>query len=240
MTMRLAFISDIHGNANALDAVLADIKARNVDKVYVLGDLCYRGPEPQRALELVRSLNTTVIKGNADEWVVRGVNQGEVPEQALDMMNKERDWIYLQLNEESIDYLRTLPTELNLEVEGLKIHAYHATPNSLFEVVLSDEKEEVLTAKMMTQDADLYIYAHIHRPYIRYINGKCIINNGSVGLPFDGLKKSSYAIVDIKEGSFHTSIVRVGYDINQTIDHFQQSDYPNKEQLVGILQKASV
>ncbi|MGM0902159.1 MAG: metallophosphoesterase family protein [Bacillota bacterium] len=236
--MRLAFISDIHGNANALDAVLSDIKERNVDKVYVLGDLCYRGPEPQRSLDLVRSLNTDVIKGNADEWVVRGVNQGEVPEQALVVMNKERDWICSQLSKESIDYLRSLPTELNIEVEGMKIHAYHATPESLFEVVLPSEDEETLTSKMLLKEADLYIYAHIHRPYIRYINGKCIMNIGSVGLPFDGLRKASCAIVDIKESSFQTSIVRVGYEINQTVEQFQQSDYPNKEQLVNILNQA--
>lgn len=238
--MRLAFISDIHGNANALDAVLADIKVRNVDKVYVLGDLCYRGPEPQRSLDLVRSLNTDVIKGNADEWVVRGVNQGEVPEQALEMMNTERNWIYSQLSEESINYLRELPSELNIKVEGMKIHAYHATPESLFEVVLPGENEETLTSKMMLKEADLYIYAHIHRPYVRYINGKCIMNIGSVGLPFDGLRKASYAIVDLIEGSFQTSIVRVGYDINQTIEQFKQSDYPNKEKLINILENAKL
>lgn len=238
--MRLAFISDIHGNANALDAVLADIKVRNVDKVYVLGDLCYRGPEPQRSLDLVCSLNTDVIKGNADEWVVRGVNQGEVPGQVLEMMNKERDWICSQLSEENINYLRRLPSELNIEVEGTKIHAYHATPESLFEVVLPGEHEETLTSKMMLKEADLYIYAHIHRPYVRYINGKCIMNIGSVGLPFDGLRKASYAIVDLIEGSFQTSIVRVGYDINQTIEQFKQSDYPNKEQLINILENAKL
>ena len=238
--MKLAFISDIHGNANALDAVLEDIKERNVDRVYVLGDICYRGPEPQRSLVLVRSLNTDVIKGNADEWVVRGVNQGEVPEQALEMMNKERDWICSQLTDESVDYLRNLPTELEIEQNGIRIHAFHATPESLFEVVLPAEKDETLTTKMMTKEADLYIYAHIHRPYIRYINGKCIMNIGSVGLPFDGMKKASYAIVDISEDSFQTSIVRVGYEINQTIDQFQQSDYPNKKQLIEVLRNASL
>lgn len=66
--MRIAFISDIHGNANALDAVLEDINEKNVDKVYVLGDICYRGSEPQRSQDLVRSLDTGVIKGNADEY----------------------------------------------------------------------------------------------------------------------------------------------------------------------------
>ena len=74
--MKMAFISDIHGNANALDAVLEDIKNRQVEKVYCLGDIAYRGPEPQRSVELIRSLDTFVIKGNADEWVVRGVQAG--------------------------------------------------------------------------------------------------------------------------------------------------------------------
>ncbi|MDP4156925.1 MAG: metallophosphoesterase family protein, partial [Bacillota bacterium] len=92
--MRLAFLSDIHGNAVALDAVLEDISKRNVDKIIILGDISYRGPEPKRALELVKSLHTNVIKGNADEWVVRGIKEGEVAESALQMMKKERDWIY--------------------------------------------------------------------------------------------------------------------------------------------------
>ena len=81
--MKIAFISDIHGNAVALDAVLNDIEKKKVDKIYVLGDISYRGPEPKRALELVRSLNTDVIKGNADEWVVRGVREGEVQQVRL-------------------------------------------------------------------------------------------------------------------------------------------------------------
>ncbi len=236
--MKIAFISDIHGNANALDAVLRDIEKRDVDKIYVLGDISYRGPEPQRSVDLVRALDTSVIKGNADEWVVRGVHQGEVPDHALEMMRLEREWIYSQLNHESIRYLRDLPTELQLEVEDIRIHAYHATPNSLFDIVLPQESDELLNTKMMVGDAELYVYAHIHRPFIRYINGKCIINLGSVGLPFDGLPKSSYALVDIKEGSFQTSIVRVEYDIQKTIKQFEGSDYPNKETMIGVLTNA--
>jgi putative phosphoesterase len=237
-TMRIAFISDIHGNATALDAVLSDLNERNVEKVYVLGDISYRGPEPQRSLDLVRSLNTDVIKGNADEWVVRGVREGEVPEQVRGMMNLERDWIHPHLTEESIEYLRNLKTELKLQAHDLKIHAYHANPDNLFDIVLPSESDETLTSKMMVEAANLYVYAHIHRPYIRYINGKCIMNIGSVGLPFDGLNKASYGLVDIHEGTFQTSIVRVPYDINQTIDQLVNSDYPNKEKLITMLKSA--
>lgn len=238
--MKLAFISDIHGNAIALDAVLNDLKEKNVDKVFVLGDICYRGPEPQRALDLVRELDCEVIKGNADEWVVRGVQQGEVPDHVLSLMNKEQEWIVSQLSEESMEYLKELPTQLNLEVEGIRIHAFHATPHSLFEVVPPSASDETIMEKLVTADADLYIYAHIHKPYIRFINGKCIVNIGSVGLPFDGVSKASYAIVEINEGSIQTSNVRVSYDVQKVVEQYDKVGYPNAEMMSNIILKGSL
>jgi putative phosphoesterase len=238
--MRIVFLSDIHGNAVALEAVLEDISKRNIDKIIVLGDISYRGPEPKRALELVKNLNTDVIKGNADEWVVRGIKEGEVAESALQMMNKERDWIFMRLTEEDISYLAELPTEIKLEAEKIMIHAFHATPTSLFDVVQPFESDENLLKKMMKSGADIFVYAHIHKPFIRYIHGKCLINIGSVGLPFDGLTKSSYAIVDVKDGSFQTSIVRVDFDLDTIIKQYQESDYPNSEQMVKVIQNARI
>src|SRR5690625_7300114 len=128
--MKLAFISDVHGNAMALDAVLEDIKKREIDQIIVLGDICYRGPEPKRSLDLIRALETDVIKGNADEWIVRGIKKGEVPEQDLQIMNEEREWTVSALDKSSINYLRDLPTELNLTFGRMKLHAFHATQNS--------------------------------------------------------------------------------------------------------------
>ena len=92
----------------------------------------------------------------------------------------------------------------------------------------------------MTDEADIYVYAHIHKPFIRYINGKCLINIGSVGLPFDGLNKSSYSIIDIKDGSFQTSIVRVDYDVNYVINQFRESDYPNVGLMTKLLKSAKL
>ena len=238
--MKLAFISDIHGNADALSAVLQDIQAKSVDQVFVLGDLCYRGIDPKRSLDLVKSLNCDVIKGNADEWVVRGVREGEVPGQALDIMNKEREWIVSKLDDESVEYLKELPTELDLSFGEVKIHAFHATPTSLFDVVQPDATDDILKEKLMVKQADLYIYAHIHKPYIRSLNGKYIINCGSVGLPFDGLKKASYTLVDIEEGSIQVSNVRVDYNVESVIQQFKQSDYPNRELLATILNNAKL
>jgi putative phosphoesterase len=240
--MKIAFISDIHGNAVALESVLADIHKKKIDKIYVLGDLCYRCPEPKRSLELIKALNTDVIKGNADEWVVRGVGGGEVPEKAFDMMNREREWIVSQLEQADLEYLKNLPTQLNPTIEGISIHLFHATPDSLFENILPNVEDQTIQDKLMSanMDAQIYIYGHIHRAYIRYIKGKIIINTGSVGLPFDGLALASYAIVEIVAGNISTSIERVSYDVEKVVEQYQKADYPNAEMMIKVLRNASV
>lgn len=238
--MRFAFISDIHGNAVALEAVLNDIKKKNVDKIFVLGDLCYRGPNPKESIQLIKGLETDVIKGNADEWVIRGVQEGEVPKNALEIMNKERDWTVSNLDLEDIEYLSVLQSELHIEYGGIHIHAFHATPNSLFDVVQPFEDDESMVEKLIGNDADIFVYAHIHKPFIRYINGKCIMNLGSVGLPFDGLRKASYMILDIAEESFQVSNVRVNYDYTKVIKQIEESNYPNSKFLSKIISDAKI
>ncbi|CQR46344.1 phosphodiesterase [Paraliobacillus sp. PM-2] len=237
--MKLAFISDIHGNAVALEAVLASIKEKEVDNIVVLGDIAYRGPEPKRSIKLIQDLNTTVIKGNADEWIVRGVKQGEVPEQARNLMNQEREWTVSQLDQSALNYLETLPTNLNLTKQGIHMHAFHATPTSLFDVVLPDATNDEIREKIINKyNADIYLYGHIHQSYIRNIDGKTIINLGSVGLPFDGIPKASYAIVEITDGSISTSIERVTYDIEKTIQAYKEANYPNTAMMEQILRTA--
>jgi putative phosphoesterase len=240
--MKIALISDIHGNAIALDHVLSDIHKKKVDKIYVLGDICYRGPEPKRSLELIRALQTEVIKGNADEWVVRGVLQGEVPDKALEMMNLERNWTVSKLESSDLEYLEKLPSQIKLTIEGISINIFHATPGSLFEFVQPHIDDETIKAKLMSsiEDAKIYIYAHIHKPYIRYTQGKIVINTGSVGLPFDGLVMASYAIVEIADGNIRTSIERVVYDIEQVAEQYRELEYPNAEMMIKILRNASV
>lgn len=236
--MKLAFISDIHGNAHALEAVLEDIEQKRADKIFVLGDLCFRGPEPQRAYEMVMALKTKVIKGNADEWVYRGVSMNEVPEKAYEMMNRERDWTVSRMEQNAVESLHQLPEEVKYEYGGIKIHGFHATPYSLFENVPPDSENSKLKEKLMQEDADIYLYAHIHLPFIRTFDGKTFVNLGSVGLPFDGIAKASYAMVEIGDHDYQVSNVRVSYDVQKTIRLFEASDYPNKDKLIDILTRA--
>ncbi|WP_182199714.1 metallophosphoesterase family protein [Paraliobacillus salinarum] len=237
--MKIAVISDIHGNAVALDAVLTDIREKDVDHIVVLGDIAYRGPEPQRSIELVRSLDATVIKGNADEWIVRGVNQGEVPDQVLNLMNQERDWAVRHLDQASIDYLENLSSTLAWNKNKMDIYAFHATPTSLFDVVLPDVTVDTIKEKFIDNyDADIYLYGHIHLPYIRQVEGKTIIDTGSVGLPFDGIPKASYAMIELSDHNISTSIERVNYNIEKTIQAYETGNYPNTEMMTKILRTA--
>lgn len=227
--MKAAFISDIHGNAFALEAVLEDIAKKQIDQIYVLGDLCFRGPNPKQALDLIRSLNANVIKGNADEWVVRGIQKGEVPDKALDVMKKEREWTVAHLDSADIDYLQNLPQTLQIDLNGKAILAFHATPNSLFDIIRPDTDDVHLEKRLMAENmADFYIYGHIHLPYIRFLNGKTVLNIGSVGLPFDGQAMASYGIVEAEDGNVRVSIERVNYDIEKTVQQYMENDYPNK------------
>lgn len=234
--MRYAFISDIHGNAVALEAVLKDIEVKQADKIIVLGDVAYRGPEPKKSVELIQSLETDVIKGNADEWIVRGVREGEVPHQALDIMQQEQNWTKEQLDADQIEFLDQLPTEWKLESQGIKFHAFHATPDSLFDVVLPNVTENDLLEKLTEkEEADVYLYGHIHKAYQRITEGKTIINVGSVGLPFDGIPKASYAMVDISSGRLETMLVRVPYDTEKVCKQYTEAGYPNTEMMQNII-----
>lgn len=236
--MRYAFISDIHGNAVALEAVLDDIKKKSIDRIVVLGDICFRGPEPKRALELVQSHSADVIRGNADEWMVRGIRKNEVPPAAFETMVREREWGVSQLSQEDITYLTQLPASLTfIANEKAAIHVFHATPDSLFDIVPPDGSGDLIKQQFHFESTpeQILVYGHIHQAYIRYIDGKTVINTGSAGIPFDGLAQPSYSIVEVGEKVISTSIERVSYDVEKVIEQYNESGYPNAEQMNGVI-----
>ncbi|MEN0643500.1 YfcE family phosphodiesterase [Alkalicoccobacillus gibsonii] len=234
--MRLAFLSDIHGNATALEAVLNELNQQEIDKIYILGDLCFRGPEPKRVLELIQGLNNAeVIKGNADEWLTDGFRDGDFPEEVKELLNEERNWTLQRLSEEDLTYLKNLPTELVLDELDSIIHAFHATPSSLYDVVNVDDTEAIENEIMQKDEADIYIYGHTHIPYVRSLHGKSVVNTGSVGLPFDGHPLASYLVVDVEEGRHRFHLNRVPYNREHVVELYRQSAYPNLKQLGTVI-----
>ena len=179
-------------------------------------------------------------KGNADEWVVRGMRNGEVPHEAFSIMEEEQAWTQQQLQESHLEYLASLPTELYFEVEGVRFHGFHATPKSLFQNVLQNEADYEIEEKLMKdKEADIYLYGHIHKAYKRIIHGKTVINVGSVGLPFDGIPKASYVLIDVLDGQVELNHIRVPYNLDKVCQQYDDYQYPNAEKMKNIIQSGN-
>jgi predicted phosphodiesterase len=232
--MNIAFLADIHGNYEALNAVLVDLEKQNVDQLVVLGDLVFKGPQPQECVSAIQQLNVPTIRGNIDELVgmgqiQAGFAQSEAHEQAL---LTEMDWTRAQLTVEQLSYLQTLPLKYEQTLlNGLRLRCVHATPQSVLTSILPNalesEYELLFEANKDGESPDIVVYAHIHLPYVRSFNGKVIINCGSVGLTFDGDPRASYAMIRVNEQGVEEAVIRrVGYDIQKLEAVFHERNHP--------------
>ncbi len=224
--MRVAIVSDIHGNLTALEAVIADIERRGVDRVVHGGDLALAGCQPVEVIDRVRELGWPGVVGNTDELLWRP-QEHEV--QARNAP-KLRDLLRLLfddyapvtrelLGDERIAWLRQLPDEHRED----NVVLVHASPGDLWRAPLPDAEDSKLTATYASCDAETVIYGHIHRPYIRRLEQFTVTNSGSVGSPFDGDPRASYLLLD----SDQAQIARVEYDIEREVDLLLHSDYPD-------------
>ncbi|WP_245530692.1 metallophosphoesterase family protein [Alicyclobacillus acidocaldarius] len=239
VSMRLAFFSDVHGNELALDAVIADLRQVGCDGVYVLGDLAFRGYAPKACVEKVAEVADKVIRGNADEWVVRGVRPGEVPDERRAGMDEEAAFARGLLAREELEYLANLPLLLQEESPFGRWLAFHATPLDPFPVVAADAPDDDIESRIVAgQDARLYLYGHIHVPYVRDIRGRTVVNLGSVGMPFDGVPQASYVILHVDEDVFRVEHRRVPYDVEAACRRYDEIGYPAAEMMKRVLRTA--
>lgn len=192
--MRIAAISDIHGNLYALMKVLEDIDQEKVDLVVCLGDLVGYGPHPNEVIALIRRRNLPCIKGNYDASVVDGdftfIRDTHINSFAL-------PWAVEEVRESNKYYLDSLPTTLNYDFESFKIQFVHGSPNTINEYLFEDgsNTEEI----MNSLNDDILVCAHTHIPSFKKFGTKTFINVGSVGKPKIGRPNATYCIINIKE-----------------------------------------
>lgn len=232
---KIAIISDIHGNLPALEAVLTDIKSRDIDKIYCLGDLAGKGPSSAEAVDIIQESCDIVVKGNWDYFIT----DQEDSEILL--------WHQLRLGKDRLRYLKSLPNYIEFYMSGKLVRLCHASPNDLFHRVhlsTSDEQRIKLFMPTVTLDkeADVVGYGDIHGAHIDSFEGKIIFNVGSVGNPLD-ITQASYAIVEGCYGSkdhssFTISLIRVPYNIELAIQHALNTDMPNIQEYINELRTA--
>ena len=238
--MKIAIISDIHGNLEALTTTLEDIEKRNVDEIICLGDIIAKGIHSKECLDLIRKKCKIVIRGNCDRhFSEEHKNLDELPE----IEQKRIKWNQSMINKEDREYLLNLPFSYEFYMSGSLVRVFHATPEFDNKTVLNVDKTETKykmflpSEKTMTQDtADVIIYGHIHHPYMYKIYNKTIINVGSVGNSYDVIRnpqkdsnvlettKSNYLIIegDYESRKYYSDIsfqfIKVPYNIDKELE----------------------
>ena len=197
---RIAMFSDIHGNLTALDAVLADIESAGVNEVYCLGDLVGYGPDSPGVVNRIRSLGIPTIMGNYDEGI--GDRRGEcgcyyVTEQAKRDGAASYEFTDGALDDADHAWLSSLPGEIRIEHQGVRILLVHGSPRKINEYLLLDRPEKQLARLADEAQADVVCVGHIHIPYHRTmtaLDGRTVhyVSSGSVGKPKDGDPRAAW------------------------------------------------
>ena len=206
--MKIAIISDIHGNMQALEAVLKNIETEKCEKIFCLGDLAMAGPEPAKTIEKIQELQNTkdftIIQGNTDEMIANCDNQMlHLLEQNVPVMAHALENDVTVVDEEQKKYLRELPKQKELVIDGVKILLVHGSPRKNNENIFDNLKIEEVEEIIAGTTADIIFCGHTHVPCGYQTNTKqTVVNVGSVGRPMTHAPKACYAVIDFNDGSF--------------------------------------
>jgi len=235
--MRIAIISDVHGNLTALEAVMADLRQQTPDIIFQGGDVATAGCNPAEVIDLIADAGWAGVLGNTDEilWDDSGlkVMDASTPKlkSLLAMIEQFANTTRQMIGEERLDWLRKLPPELRHE----NLVLLHASPGNIWRAPMDTANDPALIDAFSSLNAGTVVYCHIHRPFIRRVGEMTVCNCGSVGSPYDGDPRASYLVIDDDQ----PSIRRVEYDVEKEVGRLMASDYPQKEWIARLRRSGS-
>jgi putative phosphoesterase len=229
--MRVAVLSDLHGNPFALDAVLADLP--DVDELVCLGDVPI-GPFPTETLARLRELDCPVAMGNWDEWLLEGVPA--LPGEVGSRLTAQGEWCATQLSDDERRFMRSFRPRLEFALDGTTAVLFHGSPRSNNEVLLPDVSAAELEAALAGVDGDLHVGGHTHLQGLRRRPTSLFANPGSVGLPFADWPGGAsmrvspwaeYALATVNAGGLSLEFRRVEYDVAAAREAARASGMPH-------------
>jgi putative phosphoesterase len=215
--LKIAVISDVHGNLEALQSALSDIDDKKIDTIVCLGDLVGYGPFPNQVVELIRSRAIINILGNYDAAVLEEkfnyIRDNEVNKFCM-------PWAVRELKDNNRKYLETVPRNIVFEFQNKKIRFVHGSTRKINEYLPENSKnaEEV----MESLDEDILFCGHTHIPYIKKYGEKVLCNDGSVGKPKIGRPNGTYIIVDVLKDKVSSQIIEFQYDYKKTVQAMKE------------------
>ena len=218
MSLRIALVSDIHGNVDALEAALAEIEQAAPDRIAVLGDLVLNGPRPVEAVDKVMELEAAgamVIAGNTDIAVADGDYTAAFPwlDEVPASHRAAAEWSRELLRDDQLDYLRRLPAERRLAFGGELVLATHGSPGSQTAGLPADLDAALTVQRVTRTDARVIACGHTHVADVRELGRKLRVNPGSCGYAFDGTPDACWGLLTLEEDAEpQAELRRAAYD----------------------------
>jgi predicted phosphodiesterase len=237
--MRIAVLSDVHGNLPALEAVTSHLEGQGgYDEIWVLGDLAIFCPYPAQVLDHLSALpQARFVQGNTDGYLVSGRRppqmavQDESQWKTMPSFLEERDagfrWTVSNLSYEGYLFLRGLPFQQRVQIPGYgAVLGLHGSPLGDEVGVWEHTTDADLRDMLSDTECRLLLCGHTHRPLDRSLDSTRVINVGSVGLPLDGDRRAAYAMLDIEGGKCRSALHRVEYDVDEVLAKLSEVGHP--------------
>jgi predicted phosphodiesterase len=238
--MRIAVISDIHGNCIALDAVLADLDSDSFDEMVCLGDAIQGGPQPAEVVARLRELACPVVMGNADAWLLTGEETGNEPitEERLKEIGEIRKWSLTKLSEEDKSFIAKFQPTVEIPLNSNRsLLCFHGSPTSFDLIILPTTSDEDFNGFLASYLPNILTGGHTHMQQIRRIGASdsFFFNPGSVGFGYshnqpEGTFRANpwaeYAVLSVNKGRIALEFRQVPFDVNKLIEVYKASGRP--------------
>jgi predicted phosphodiesterase len=216
--MRLAILADVHGNLQALEAVLEHAQKQKVDKIIIAGDLINYLADSRACWDVVRSLELPMVRGNHERYIFH-YNTPFAPPEWYGENFQGVPWQVKQFTEAERRTMSELP--LHLRFNNLLVtHATYRADNETFSPETPTEKLEEM---FMGCTERFIIRGHNHRFFSARFKDKTIASLGSAGLPLDGTPEAKYGIAEQRRGGWHFFRQEVSYDVKAAITRCKDS-----------------
>lgn len=220
--MRVALISDIHGNLVSLEAVLSALEREQVDEIVCLGDVATLGPQPRHVMQRLIELNIKIVLGNHDTFLLKPDLSRTYMD--LDWFADTINWCANKLLPSDFDFLRTFRPLINIPLEnGATLLCFHGSPKSNIDLILATTTSDELDEMLSGHRATIMVCGHTHVQLLRQHKGQTIVNVGSVGMPFEQmpfkgepriLPWAEYAILNWAGGIVNIELRRVPVNLD--------------------------
>ena len=235
--MKVAIISDIHGNLVALQSILPDVK--DADRVICLGDVAASGPQPHETISFFRRAHWPCVLGNTDETLAKREREdfGRLPADERQNMVALHDWTTSRIDAADRGYIATFKPMIEVKGGKLSLLCYHGSPRSNTEQILPTTPDEELGRIFEGKNSQAYAGGHTHSQMVRKFGASLIINPGSVGLPFckaaDGRAMNpvwaEYAVLTASGDDLKVELRRERYSKRDLRDAVMGSGMPHPE-----------